>query len=216
VKTVDDDGLRARKKRETRERIAAAARELFVARGFDEVTVVEVARAAQVSEATVFNYFPTKDDLFFGGGLEQVQAATLTAVRERPPGESAIAAFRRFTVANVAHTADPGAVELITTAARVVDGSPSLQAREREIVAATTDALAGLLQSDGSDRLEAWAIASALIGVQRAIVAEIRTEILSGSRGPELITRVQQGADRILARLEFAFVVRSEVGGDGA
>ena len=205
MKAVDDDGLRARKKRATRERIAAAARELFVAHGFDEVTVVEVARAAQVSEATVFNYFPTKDDLFFGGGLEQFQAAALAAVRERPPGESAISAFRRFTVANVAHTADPGAVELITTAARVVDGSPSLQAREREIVAATTDALAGLLQSDGSDRLEAWAIANALIGVQRAIVAEIRTEVLAGHHSPTLVARVQREAATLLAQLETAF-----------
>lgn len=205
MKAVADEGLRARKKRETRERIAAAARELFVAHGFDEVTVVEVARAAQVSEATVFNYFPTKDDLFFGGGLEQFQTATLAAVRERPAGESAIAAFRRFTVANVARAADPGAIELITAAARVVDGSPSLRAREREIVTATTDALAGLLQSEGSDRMEAWAIASALLGVQRAIVTEIRAEVLAGGHGPELITRVQQGADLVLAKLEFAF-----------
>ena len=144
-----DGGLRARKKQETRQRIAGTARELFVAHGFDRVTVVDVARAAQVSEATVFNYFPTKDELFFGGGLEQFQAATLAAVRERPTGESAIAAFRRFTVANVAHAADPQAVELIVAAAKVVADSPSLQAREREIVAATTADLADLLQAGG-------------------------------------------------------------------
>lgn len=199
------EGLRAQKKRETRERIAEVARELFVAQGFDAVTVVDVARAAQVSEATVFNYFPTKDDLFFGGGLEQYQAATLDAVRDRPAGESAIAAFRRFTVANVAHTADPGATELITAAARVVDGSPSLQAREREIVAATTDELAGLLRSEGVDRLKAWAIAHALIGVQRAIVAEVRAEVLAGNHGPALVTRVQGTADFLLSQLESAF-----------
>ena len=87
----------------------------------------------------------------------------------------------------------------------MVDGSPSLQAREREIVAATTDALADLLQSDGSDRLEAWTIANALIGVQRAIVAEIRTEVLSGSHGPKLVARVQREAATLLAQLETAF-----------
>jgi AcrR family transcriptional regulator len=199
------EGLRARKKRETRERIAEVARELFVAQGFDAVTVVEVARAAQVSEATVFNYFPTKDDLFFGGGLEQFQAATLAAVRDRSAGESAIAAFRRFTVTNVAHTADPGAVELITTAARVVAGSPSLQAREREIVATTTDDLAAFLRAEGVDRMTAWAIANALIGVQRAIVSEVRAEVLAGRHGPDLVTRVQKNADLVLARLELAF-----------
>jgi AcrR family transcriptional regulator len=205
VKAPAGEGLRARKKRETRERIAEVARELFVAQGFDAVTVVDVARSAQVSEATVYNYFPTKDDLFFGGGLEQFQAATLAAVRDRPASQPAIAAFRRFTVANVVHTADPGAVELITAAARVVEGSPSLQAREREIVAATTDALAALLQAEGADRLRAWSIANALIGVQRAIVAEIRAEVLAGRYGADLVDRVQGSADDILARLELAF-----------
>jgi AcrR family transcriptional regulator len=205
VKALAEEGLRARKKRETRERIAAAARELFVAHGFDAVTVVDVARAAQVSEATVFNYFPTKDDLFFGGGLEQFQATTLAAIRDRPATESAVAAFRRFTVANVAHAADPGAVDLITTGARVVEGSTSLQAREREIVAMTTAALADLLESEGSDRMQAWAIANALIGVQRAIVAEIRTEVVAGRHSRKLVSRVQHDADVILAQLETAF-----------
>jgi AcrR family transcriptional regulator len=200
-----DEGLRARKKRETRERIAAVARELFVAQGFDAVTVVEVARTAQVSEATVFNYFPTKDELFFGGGLEQFQAATLDAVRDRPAGESAIAAFRRFTIANVVHAADPGAVDLITTAARVVDDSPALQAREREIVAATTDSLAELLQAEGMNHLQAWTVANALIGVQRAIVTEVRTEVLAGRHGPRLVARIQQESDKLLAKLETAF-----------
>ena len=197
--------MRARKKRETRERIAAVARELFVARGFDAVTVVDVARAAQVSEATVFNYFPTKDELFFGGGLEQFQTATLAAVRDRPVGESAIAAFRRFTVENVAHSADPGAIDLITTAARVVDGSTALRAREREIVAETTDSLADLLREEGMDRLQAWAVANALIGVQRAIVAEVRTDVLAGRHGRDLVARIQRESDTLLAALENAF-----------
>jgi len=200
-----DEGLRARKKRETRERIAAVARELFVAQGFDAVTVVEVARAAQVSEATVFNYFPTKDELFFGGGLEQFQVATLDAVRDRPADESAIAAFRRFTIANVVHAADPGAVDLITTAARVVDGSPALQSREREIVAATTDSLAQLLQAEGMNHLQAWTAANALIGVQRAIVTEVRTEVLAGRHGPRLVARIQHESDEVLAKLETVF-----------
>src|SRR6185503_19273687 len=120
-------------------------------------------------------------------------------------GESAIGAFRRFTIANVAHAADPGAVDLITTAAKVVAGSPSLQAREREIVAATTDALAVQLRSEGTGRMEAWAIANALVGVQRSIVTEVRAEVLAGRHGPQLVARVEHGADILLARLESAF-----------
>ena len=58
-------GLRERKKQRTREQIAEAARELFTEHGFDRVTVAQVARAADVSEQTVFNYFPTKEDLVY-------------------------------------------------------------------------------------------------------------------------------------------------------
>src|SRR3954471_13588218 len=58
-------GLRERKKEQTRERIAQVARDLFLARGFENVTVAEVARAAEVAQKTVFNYFPTKEDLFY-------------------------------------------------------------------------------------------------------------------------------------------------------
>src|SRR5487761_448962 len=60
-------GLRERKKLRTRRLIAQTAARFFVERGFDAVPVAEVARAAEVSEATVFNYFPTKEDLVYQG-----------------------------------------------------------------------------------------------------------------------------------------------------
>ena len=53
-------GLRERKKQQARELIAETARRLFVERGFEGVTVAEIAREADVAEKTVFNYFPTK------------------------------------------------------------------------------------------------------------------------------------------------------------
>jgi AcrR family transcriptional regulator len=62
------EGLRDRKKRETRETITAAAMALFGERGYDAVTVADVAPAAGVSEKTVFNYFPSKEDLVFNEG----------------------------------------------------------------------------------------------------------------------------------------------------
>jgi len=59
------EGLRERKKRETRQHISDIATRLFIARGFEQVTVDDVAVAANVSKMTVFNYFPRKEDLFF-------------------------------------------------------------------------------------------------------------------------------------------------------
>src|SRR5215210_9563621 len=90
-------GLRERKKQQTRDLIARTARDLFVERGFEAVRVAEIARAADVSEKTVFNYFPTKEDLVFWR-LEAFEAEILGALRERAPGESALAAFRRFVL----------------------------------------------------------------------------------------------------------------------
>ena len=75
--------LRERKKQRTRQLIADTARAMFVERGFDAVAVAEVARAAEVAEATVFNYFPTKEDLVFQG-MEAFEAELLDAVRDRP------------------------------------------------------------------------------------------------------------------------------------
>src|SRR5436190_16376375 len=91
-------GLRERKKRQTRELIAQQARRLFGERGFEAVTVAEVARAADVSEATVFNYFPTKEDLFYSD-LEAFEEELLSAVRDREPGESMLEALGRFILA---------------------------------------------------------------------------------------------------------------------
>src|SRR3954447_5816797 len=90
-------GLRERKKQQTRQLIADTARRLFAERSFEAVTVAEVARAADVSEATVFNYFPTKEDLFYSG-LESFEEELLAAIRERKTGESVLSAFARFVL----------------------------------------------------------------------------------------------------------------------
>src|SRR4051794_35384525 len=91
-------GLRERKKRATRQLIAETARRLFAERGFEGVTVAEIAREAEVSEKTVFNYFATKEDLVYWQ-LEAFEAQLLNAVSGRGPGESALDAFRRFVLA---------------------------------------------------------------------------------------------------------------------
>src|SRR5256712_13713135 len=112
-------GLRERKKEQTRQAIAETARRLFGERGFDAVTVAQVARAADVSEGTVFNYFPTKEDLFYAQ-MRSFEAALVEAVRQRPGGESAVTVFRRFIEEGTERLGAPDRAEVIAKAARII------------------------------------------------------------------------------------------------
>src|SRR4051795_11643681 len=132
---TSETGLRERKKLRTRQLIADTARRLFAERGFDAVRVAEVARAAEVSEATVFNYFPAKEDLFFAG-LDDFGDRLGAAGGDRAPGPSVLSACRDEMLRGNAwlsavDAGDPAARERARTVARVIDGSPALQDRER-------------------------------------------------------------------------------------
>jgi AcrR family transcriptional regulator len=197
-------GLRERKKQQTRQLIAETALRLFAERGFEGVPVVEVARAANVSEGTVYNYFPTKEDLVFDR-MESYEAALLEAVRHRQPGESLLTAFGRFVVERSVRLTAEGVSEVIATAARMITASPALQTREREIIARYTQSLAALIAEEtraGPDDVEAWVVANALMGVHRALLDDARRRVLAGRRSPRLAAEVRSGAERALARLE--------------
>ena len=199
-----DLGLRERKKQQTRQVIAETALRLFNDRGFDAVTVAQVAKAADVSEATVFNYFPTKESLFFGQ-MQTFEEALIQAVHERRGGESVLAAFRRFIDEGSERLANESVAVAISMAGRIVGASSSLRAREREIVADSTDALALLLaEESGSppDDIEPWVVANALMGAHRAIVSHVRSEVLGGRRGPALAAASRSQIQRVFAILE--------------
>ena len=89
-------GLRQKKKLETRLHLKKVALRLFAERGFDEVTVADIAVEANVSEKTVFNYFASKEDLVVAG-REEIEAELIRAISERKPGESILTAVRRHT-----------------------------------------------------------------------------------------------------------------------
>ncbi|MEV5977140.1 TetR/AcrR family transcriptional regulator [Streptomyces sp. NPDC052114] len=88
------EGLRERKKRQTKQRISDVATGLFLERGFNAVTIAEIAEAADVSVNTVYNYFPAKEDLFLDRGGDIVDRLS-RHVRGRRAGESAAAAVLR-------------------------------------------------------------------------------------------------------------------------
>jgi AcrR family transcriptional regulator len=203
---MSETGLRERKKQQTRELIAESARRLFAERGFEAVTVADVARAADVSAQTVFNYFPTKEDLVYWR-LGTFEEELLKAVRDRPRGEAAVAAFKRFLLSQqgLLGKHDPEARAELTAFTQMISSSPALQAREAQILAGYSSALAALLRDEtgaAPDDLEPQVAADAMIGVHRALIAYTRARILAGDLGPRLPRDVKRQAEAAFARLE--------------
>ncbi len=198
-----EPGRRERKKQQTRQLIADTARALFVERGFEEVTVAEIARAADVAETTVFNYFATKEDLVYWR-LESFEAALLDAIRERAPGESALAAFSRFVLEQRGLLAerDPEAREQLAAVTRMIASSPALRAREQQVYARYTESLAALLAEEAGGTIEPWVAANAMMGVHRALVDYTRERVIAGERSPRLARDVRAQGERALALLE--------------
>jgi AcrR family transcriptional regulator len=199
-------GLRERKKEQTRQLIAETARRLFTERGFERVTVAEIARAADVSEQTVFNYFRTKEDLVYWR-LESFEDELLTTIRERAEGESVLAAFRRFVLKQrgLLGKTDPESRELLTALTRMITESPALLAREQQIFAGYTASLAALIADErgaGAGDVEPWVAANALIGVHRALVHYARQRVVAGARHPRLARDVRAQADQAFTLLE--------------
>ncbi len=197
-------GLRARKKQQTRQLIFEAAQRLFGERGFEAVSVAEIARAADVSEVTVFNYFPTKEDLFYGG-MTAFEESLLEAVRGRRRGEPASRAFRRALLDSAENLASKQRAEAIAKASRVITASPSLLARERDISERYTRLLAVLLANEtgaSQDDIESMGVASALMGAHRAGVAYVRKEVLAGRRGKALAEGFKAQVTHAFARLD--------------
>jgi AcrR family transcriptional regulator len=202
-------GLRERKKQRTRELIADTAWRLFSERGFEEVPVAEVAREAEVSEATVFNYFPTKEDLVFHR-MEAFEQELLEAIRDRAEDESIVDAFGRFVLRPRGYLGsdDPVATEGMRATARLMTGSPALRTRQRDILDRFTETLAALLADERGaepDDPESWVMANALIGVHRALIAYTHRQALAEVPNRRIARNVVTHGRRALGLLEAGF-----------
>ncbi len=199
-------GRRERKKNQTRELIAETARRLFAERGFDHVSIAEIARQADVSETTVFNHFRTKEDLVYWR-MDTFEDELVGAIRQRAFGESILTAFGRFVLAprGLLAQTDPDAVEQLAGLTRMITESPALLAREHEIVARYTESLAALIADETRTRpgdVAPWVAANALMGVHRALLAYTRAQIVAGRRNPALARAVRTQGRDALATLE--------------
>jgi AcrR family transcriptional regulator len=191
-------GLRESKKLQMRQVIADEAMRLFVMRGFDHVTVAEVAAGVGVSEKTIFNYFPTKEDLFFDE-VPRREAALLETIRGRAPGESILAALRRMQIAECPRLCSPG----FALFARIIEDSTALQAKELEVMArfaaVLTDAITEELRVDERD---ARIAAGLLISVHRQVFRAARRQALAGKHGPAAVKRLTADLERAYEILE--------------
>jgi AcrR family transcriptional regulator len=185
---------RARKKARTREEIRTAAQALFATRGFEAVTIAEIAAEADVAVQTVFNHFATKEDLFFDGRTPWVEGAA-EAVRSRPASVPPLRALRAYVVGMVTALAGPGCDEERRAYVATVEASPTLRSREHENVREAeqrlTEALVEVWSSeDAGPRPEHPEIAAALIAATwlaaaRVLVISHRTGLLTEDHGTD-------------------------------
>ncbi|MEV1023482.1 TetR/AcrR family transcriptional regulator [Streptomyces sp. NPDC050264] len=189
------EGLRERKKRQTRQYISDVATGLFLERGFDEVTVAEIADAANVSVNTVYNYFPAKEDLFLDRSRGVVDRMSRW-VRGRSPGESAAAAVLRELREEIeAVSPRVGLMDGYSDFMRVVHAAPALRSRlwaiQQEVHDNLTEALRQETGAAADDPLPDL-IAGQIGWAHQTVMAAIGRRMLAGS-APAAVSREMLG-----------------------
>jgi AcrR family transcriptional regulator len=186
--TAENEGLRERKKREMRRRIADCATKLFIARGFENVTLQDIAASAKTSKVTVLNYFQQKEDLFFNVG-DHVLPLVREALAER--GRRSPIATLRALVAQRVNQEAPIVDRRIARYWQTVSESSSLRARALELLVATEQGLGALLAASigapKNDRV-AHLIATVLVAAWRVAFGEAIRSLRSAkaAKGPSV------------------------------
>lgn len=193
IETSDEDlqGLRERKKLQTREALVNAARDLFLERGFDSVTVDEIAQVANVSRRTFFRYFPTKEAAAFPNRdlwLEQFHA--LTAQRAGEPAYQTVRqALLTMAGAFMKHR------DTMVAQHRIANAATSLIAYQRDVDRVWADVIAEALRHEHGGRASRL-IGAAMMGVIRATLDEWFAQGALGDlleMGTEALELVERG-----------------------
>jgi AcrR family transcriptional regulator len=201
--TTEKPGLRERKKAKSRLAISNLATRMFIERGFDDVTVAEVAAAADVSVATIFNYFETKEELFFDREGETIEAQR-RFILERKAGETVTSVLHREFLAAI----DAGLPQLMAEGGsflRTIERSSALRARLRlgfekaeaalaETLAEETEAVAG----DPTPHI----VAAMLVAVQRTLIESAGAAALRGDAVASTKRRLRKACNRAFVLLE--------------
>ncbi|WP_316775701.1 TetR family transcriptional regulator [Streptomyces sasae] len=194
-------GLRESKKERTREAVSATAIRLFLDRGFDRVSITEIAEAAEISRRTLFAYFPTKEDLVLHRFADHESEAA-RIVRARAAGQQPLDALREAMLDALARR-DPNTglndTPEIVAFMRMVFGTESLAARLTRYTARGIEALDEALRETGVDPLTAHLAAAQVIVVQRQLAVMNHEALADGGsaddRYPEAVRAARQAFD---------------------
>ncbi|MFH7599989.1 TetR family transcriptional regulator [Streptomyces racemochromogenes] len=196
-------GLRESKKLRTRRQLAATALELFLERGFDAVSVADVAAAAEVSKPTLFRYFPSKEDLVLDRFADhQDEAARI--VRDRPAGRGPVGALHDHFLAALAER-DPitGLCDHPDVLAfqGLLYSTASLEGRIAHYTAREVELLAAALEAEGAEPLPARLAATHLVAVRHELGRENWRRMAAGMTAEEAYPAAVGDADRAFGML---------------
>ncbi|MFD7134170.1 TetR family transcriptional regulator [Streptomyces sp. NPDC059894] len=198
---MSETGLRERKKRRMYRTVSEIAVRLFVERGFDAVSVAEVAAAAEISKPTLFRYFPAKEDLVLHRIADHEREAAEVVAGARDEGAAPLAALRRHFLAGLA-AADPvtGLNDHPEVRAfhALLYGTPALVARLHAHLERSETALADALGGD----LDARLAAGQIVAVRRILAEENWRRIAAGERVEDVRPEAVAAAERAFAVLE--------------
>jgi AcrR family transcriptional regulator len=199
---VPQTGLRDLKKARTRRHIADTAARLFAERGYEKVAVSEIARAAEVAEQTLYNYFPTKEQLVTDRE-EQVQERLGELIRTRAPGVSPAAAIRDFVLETVTAIGDMppelgrGALGYLAAI------SPAVDRLVLELIDRQAVAIAEAISDSTEIRPEIARLQGiALAGVFRYVIGESGRRTHEGLTPPDLAAALRPEVDNLLTELD--------------
>ncbi|WP_306209344.1 TetR/AcrR family transcriptional regulator [Actinoplanes sp. RD1] len=197
-----EPGLRERKKARTRRLIADTAARLFAERGYEHVTVSEIARAAEVAEQTLYNYFPAKEQLV--ADREQELNEQLTElIRTRPAGTSPAAAIRGPVLAMIEAIRDQPAENARGSLGYLAAVSPTVNRLALEVSDRQATALAAAVAESGAIAPELARLHGiALAGVFRIIIGETGRLTREGATPAAIAGALRPPVENVLGELD--------------
>ncbi len=200
-------GLRELKKERTRRHIADTAARLFAEHGYEHVAVTDVARAAEVAEQTVYNYFPVKEQLVTDRD-RQVQDRLSDLIRSRPPGVTAAAAVRDYVLAFTAGIRDIEAGQWRGELGYLAAVSPAVRRLALEMTGRQAAAIAAAISDTTAVPPEIAKLQGiALAGVFQIIISESGRRTLEGQGQARIAGELYAVAENLLDELDRWFSV---------